>query len=151
MKKAVIGLLMVLALFGTCGCGGNKQVDVPIDIRSAGHIGSLHIELTFDPAVLQAKDVKTGKLVEKANIVSSLNNSGRVIIGIIDANGINGDGTVVTVSFDVIGKGTSTLGLENIEAYDATTLLDHATLADAGSFAAESSAVTSPVITFQGQ
>jgi hypothetical protein len=150
MRKVVVGLILVLALLGVAGCGGNSKVDVPINLEAATNVGSLHLELTYDTTVLQAVGVKSGELAEKATIESNLENQGKVIIGIIDANGISGDGVVATVSFNIIGDGTSNLALDNVNAYDANTLQDLATEVSSGNFVRADSSVTSPTIIIRG-
>ena len=51
---------------------------------------------------------------------------GRVWVGIVDSNGMSGDGSLVIMSFQAVGEGetVSQLTLENVEAYDAQTLID---------------------------
>jgi len=126
-----------------------EGVAVPINLTDAVNVGSLHIELIYDSAVLEATGVKAGKLGRNAMIESNLETPGRVIIGIIDAAGINGDGPVVTVSFKAKGKeGTSPLTLENLEAHDAETLYDIITEASPGEFVAKDNSFTAPSIVF---
>lgn len=150
-------LLLVLMLVMALALGGCEliprpaagEVGVPINLSGASNVGSLHIELAYDSTVLEATEVKAGKLGRNAVIESNLGTPGRAIIGIIDAAGINGDGSVVTVSFKATGKeGTSPLTLENIEAYDAETLYDIIVRVSPGEFVAKDSSFTAPVITF---
>jgi len=149
----VLMLVMALAL-GGCNLipipkSAAGVVGVPINFSGASNAGSLHIELVYDSTMLEATEVKAGKLGGNAVIESNLGTPGRAIIGIIDAVGINGDGSVVTVSFKTKGKeGTSSLTLENIEAYDAETLYDIITRTSPGEFVAKDSSFTAPVITF---
>jgi len=122
---------------------------VPINLQGASNVGSLHIELVYDSAMLEATGVKAGKLGRNAVIESNMETPGRAIIGIIDASGINGDGPVVTVSFKAKGKeGTSSLTLENVEAYDAETLYDIITKTFPGEVMAKDNSFTVPAITF---
>ena len=85
--------------------------------------------------------------IKNAMIEYNLKTPGRLTVGIIDAVGINGSGSVVTVSFKVIDKGgTSPITLGKIEANDATTLIDIPIKASAGNFIAKDQSFTAPVI-----
>jgi hypothetical protein len=84
----------------------------------------------------------TGKLARNAAVNSNLETPGRAVVGFVDAIGINGDGTTITVSFNVVGKGTSHLTLENVAAYDAETLYDILTEITASSYQSEKNVVT---------
>jgi len=145
-------MLVVVLVLGGCNLipkSTTGEVGMPINLQGASNVGSLHIELVYDSAMLEATGVKAGKLGRNAVIESNLETLGRVIIGIIDASGINGDGSVVTVSFKAKGKeGTSSLTLENLEANDAETLYDIITKASPGEFTAKDNSFTAPAITF---
>ncbi len=93
--------------------------------------------------------IKAADLAENAMMEYNIENPGRVIIGIIDSSGINGDGTVATVSFNVVdSEGTSTLTLEKVETHDATTLVDIINETSDGGFVAKEQSVTAPLISF---
>ncbi len=139
---------------GTAGDGDREEgiviteVKVPINLEDASNVGSLHIELVYGPSVLEVKKVEAGNLAQNAMIESNLGIPGRVIIGIIDATGINGDGSVVVVSFEIVGEGSSYLTLENPEAYAAETLSSIMTTVTVGSYQVDGNKVTPPVIAF---
>ncbi len=93
--------------------------------------------------------MEAGNLGRNALIEYNLEIPGRVIVGIVDAMGIDGDGTVVTVSFKVVAnEGTSPLSLEHLEATDAETLYDIITEVSPGEFVAKDRSFTPPVVTF---
>ncbi len=159
-KPIIAGLVIIVIVAVVVGViigvgGGSDddganggQVKVPINLEGANNIGSISIELVYDSDVLEATEVVAGELAANAMIESNIQNPGRVIIGIIDSSGINGDGAIATVSFNQVGDGgTSPLTLENVETHDATTLVDIINETSDGSFAAEGNAVTAPVIT----
>jgi len=103
----------------------HRQVtEVPIEIAGASNVGSMHIELAYDPAVLEPVDVKTGALATGAFLESNLDTPGRVVLGLVAAQGISGNGQVAVVLFDVPGRqgDSSSLTLENVQANDASTL-----------------------------
>jgi len=113
-----------------------QRAEVPIEVMEASNVGSLHIELVYDPAVLQPVEVKNGALAGGAFLDKNLNIPGRVVLGLITTQGINGNGEIAVVVFDVPGKdgATSALTLENVRANDATTLADIPTAVENGTF-----------------
>lgn len=72
--------------------------------------------LKYDPDVLRAVAVEAGKLGKNALIESNTVRDGEVIIALADSSGINGDGAVASVAFEVIGDvgTTSYLTLEEV-------------------------------------
>jgi len=131
----------------------SKEIRVPINAIGANRLGSLEFVLVYDPAVLEATEVDKGSLASNAMMEFSIETPGRVWVGMIDANGMNGDGTLAVISFQVIGKDemTTSLALEKIEAYDAETLLDIITEASLGNFTAQDGSFTAPVLNFTGR
>ncbi len=149
----VLVVVLVIALGG--GGGGDDdggvvgEVNVPVNLQGTSNVGSISIELTYDSTVLEATDVKSGNLASNAMMEHNIENPGRVIIGIIDSSGINGDGTVATVSFNVVdSEGTSTLTLDKVETHDATTLVDIINETSDGSFVAKEQSVIAPLVSF---
>ena len=127
-----------------------KDIEVSVFLEGASNVGSLEFVLLYEPTVLQVKRVETGSLINGAILDSSTRTPGMVWAGLIDANGINGDGLAVVVSFDIIGDNgsRSALTLENVVAYDATTLLDIVTKASNGVFVVEDGSLTAPTLEF---
>ena len=99
-------------------------IEVPIEVAGAANVGAMHIELSYDAGVLQANEVKRGPLAGSALLESDLSATGRAVIGLADVAGLNGDGAVAVVAFQVVGRegDASPLTLENLAAHDATTL-----------------------------
>lgn len=126
-------------------------VDIPVQLFDAEGIGSLHIELTYDASALTAVAVSPGDLAENALFEADSTTPGRVIIGIVDAMGITGSGTVATITFEPAGpNASSTLKLENIQAFDADTLIDILLSADPGRFSAAHGTVIPPTLSRGG-
>ena len=126
------------------------NVNVPIHLTGAENIGSLEFVLTYDPSVLEVSGVEAGGLAQSALFDFGTRSPGRLWAGLIDSEGINGDGPIAVVSFKVVGPGTSTslLALENITTYDASSLLDILTNATSGSFTVDGRAFTAPTVAF---
>ena len=124
------------------------NVNVPIHLTGAENIGSLEFVLTYDPSVLEVSGVEAGGLAQSALFDFGTRSPGRLWAGLIDSEGINGDGPIAVVSFKVVGPGASTslLALENITTYDASSLLDILTNATSGSFTVDGRALTAPTL-----
>ena len=132
----------------TVGSGEN-QVTVPINLEGASNVGSISIELAYDSTVLEATDIEAGALASNAMMEYNISTPGQVIIGIIDSSGINGEGVVAEIGFNVIDSdGTSSLTLDTAETHDATSLIDIINEPSDGSFVAEGNTVSAPVVRF---
>ena len=126
------------------------EIQVPINLIGADNVGSLEFVLAYDPEVLVVTGVRLGSLAGQALLESSAATPGFLWTGLIDADGIRGDGPAAIVTFKVIqGGGSNTpLALQNVVAHDATSLLDIIVEASAGSFSAIDGSLSSPSLTF---
>jgi len=120
------------------------QLEVPVNTTNAGNVGSLEFELVYDPSLLKVESVEKGKLADNAMIDFSIARPGRVWVAMVDSTGLNGSGSLAVISFSRIGKEqtSSALTLENVYAYDATSLIDIVTKSNQGSL------TTPPTINF---
>ena len=127
-----------------------STVNVPVYLTGAKNVGSLEFVLTYDPTVLEVSDVEAGGLAQGSLFDFGTREPGRLWAGLIDADGISGDGPVAVVAFKVIGPGSSAswLTLENVSTYDASSLLDILTDTRAGNFTVEGLALAAPALTF---
>jgi len=154
----IILILLVLPLAGCttlskllsgCGGGGAGTAEIPVNLSGASGVGSLHIELVYDSAILAVTTVKAGKLAQNAVVDFNIQTPGRVIIGIVSSNGMSGSGAVASIAFKSKAKsGTSALTLDKVEAYSADTLQDMRTQVSAGQFNARDRSFNAPSITF---
>ena len=128
-----------------------KVISVPILATRAKNVGSLEFVLVYDPAKLEFAQMELGALAGSALIDSSSSRPGRIWAGIVDVQGINGSGTVAVVEFTVRDQtvGALPLTLENITAFDASTLVDIVTTTTPGQFNSSGPALLSPIVTFQ--
>jgi hypothetical protein len=110
---------LTVSVSDTTGAKGST-VEVPINLEGAIEIGSMDIVLNYDANVLSAVDVEAGALGKNALIESNTARKGEVIIALADSSGINGDGTVASVAFEVIGDAgtTSYLTLEAVSVHN---------------------------------
>ena len=128
-----------------------KFITVPILATGAKNVGSLEFVLVYDPAKLELAQVERGVLAGNALIDYSSPGPGRLWTGIIDVQGMNGSGSVAMVKFKLRGDvgGTMPLTLENIAAFDATTLVDIVTGTTPGEFKSSGLSPLSPILLFQ--
>ena len=128
-----------------------KFISVPILATLAKNVGSLEFVLVYDPAKLEFAQMEAGVLTGSALIDSSSSQPGRVWAGIVDVEGITGSGPVAVVKFNILERsaGDLPLILENIAAFDASTLVDIVTTTTSGQFNTSGLALLSPIVTFQ--
>ena len=100
--------------------GSGAEVKVPITITGAEGVGAMHVELTFDPAVLQPLSAEKGRLVSSNALVDSNPQPGRLTIGMVSSDKVSGTGEIIVAKFKVLGKknSKSALGLEKVQAWE---------------------------------
>jgi hypothetical protein len=106
---------------GSAQASPGSTVEVPIEAIGAPGIGPMQMELVYDPAVLTAETVTRGALMSgNALMESNVIPRGRVVIAMVAADPIKGDGVIVKVRFKVIGNAgqQSTLTLETVKAWE---------------------------------
>ncbi|MDD5647826.1 MAG: cohesin domain-containing protein [Dehalococcoidia bacterium] len=120
------------------------NMNVPVNANNADNLGSLEFELVYDPTIVQPESVTKGDLADNAMLDFSLARSGRVWVALVDSNGLSGSGSLAEITFRRVGSGqtAAVLTLENVRAYNATTLVDIMTSTTAGSL------TTPPAINF---
>ncbi|MDA1128368.1 MAG: cohesin domain-containing protein [Chloroflexi bacterium] len=126
-------------------------ISVPILATQAKNVGSLEFVLVYDQAKLEFVQVEPGVLTGSALIDWSSTEPGRVWAAIIDIEGISGSGPVAVVKFNLREPvaGLMPLTVEDINAFDASTLVDIITTTTPGQFNGASLALLSPLVTFQ--
>lgn len=124
---------------------------VPIELRGAPNIGSLHVEMTYDSNAVQVASVQSGTLPPDSLFEYS-NAPGRVTIGLICLDGLSGDGEVATVTFEVLssapGNGQTALVLDNVVAHSTESLLQVMATSSPGSLGLQDMSVLPPVVSF---
>lgn len=95
-----------------------EDVEIPIEVTGASGVGAMHIEMTYDPAVLTVKEVQSGDLLGGGQVAGNTATAGRVTISAIHPGGFSGDGIVAKVVARVGGKDGATcpLSLQNVTA-----------------------------------
>lgn len=130
---AVLALLMVLTSVpaaaqtatvigvndATFESGGSGDIAVTAD--GSAEIVAMHLEITYDPDLLEWQGFEQGELLAGNTLVeSNPETPGLVIIGFATVDPVQAEGELLVADFEVIGDGeTSTVGLENVEAWDS--------------------------------
>jgi hypothetical protein len=156
--KIAILLMLTVAIVVASGCALLKkkpatatgEIKVSIDARNASSLGSLELTLTYDPNVIKAVSVEKGSLATNASLEYSVDKPGRIWLGMVDAGGINGSGTLATIKLDITGSGdaSSSLNFEKVAANRSTNLMEIITQNAPGNVKIKGKAVTNPSITF---
>ncbi len=124
-------------------------VEVPIEVQRASNLGSLQLELVYDPQALELQDVRAGQLARNALVDFNRDTPGRVRIGVVDASGISGDGAIIILFFLPIGQAADIeMNLEAVEASD-TDLKDLVVQSTVGLISRPGKPVTAPVLRFR--
>lgn len=128
-----------------------KDVQVPINLLSASDLGSLEFVLVYEPATMEFVGIDHGVLAPDSLIESNLRAPGKVWFGIIDSQGVTGDGSIAVVSFRTVegGQADSPLYLEDISSHHAKTLLDAPSRSTPGMLTAKDGWFSSPSLVFE--
>ena len=94
-----------------------STVAVSVQVNNANDLAAVQMGLKFDPKILRINNVTGGDLIRRngPDLVPSrnvLNDSGDATIGIArdpSSGGVSGSGTVLTIMFQAVGKGPTTL------------------------------------------
>lgn len=102
-----------------------EKVNYPISVADANQLGGLGFTLMYDTTVLEFIEVQNVELSNNAMIVFNEAERGQILISMIDANGMNGNGLLMEIKFTAIGEiGTgSEMVFSEFRSYD-TNLLD---------------------------
>src|SRR5262249_42838945 len=136
MTKAKLLFVAVLILFaepalaqpaqltvsiGKLEAAAGTEAAIPIVFKGATSVGAVHVEVMYDPQVLEFKEVVKGSLFSgNAMIDSNGGAPGRLIVGLVSLDPVSGDGPTATARFNVKGAAgqTSPLKLQNLRAWD---------------------------------
>ncbi|PKB82225.1 MAG: hypothetical protein BZY88_05025 [SAR202 cluster bacterium Io17-Chloro-G9] len=127
------------------------QMRVPINLQSASDLGSLEFVLVYEPATLEFVGVDPGALAFDSVIETNLRAPGKVWVGMINPQGVNGDGPIAVVSFHTLegGQADSPLYLEEVSGHHASTLLDAPSRPIPGMLTAKDGWFSSPSLVFE--
>lgn len=143
-------VIIVVVVLLVPGESAVREVQIPVNITGASNIGSLHFELVYDEAMLDVTTVESGTLIGSSLYEYNIDTPGRIVVGLINSAGIRGDGPLILFSLQVLEKGSTAvpLVLENVAAYDASTLSRLTLSTMNGSFMLKDSSFTPPTLLF---
>ena len=124
MGTAVIAQGTVTVLVGDVQAVHGEDVEIHIEVKDASGVGAMHVEMSYDPAVLSPiRGVELGDLASGGLVVGNTDSPGIVTIAIAHPTGFSGDGVVAKVMARAAGSdGASTdLGLENVTVHHYQT------------------------------
>lgn len=114
---------------------GSGPVVVPVRVEQADGVGALKVELTYDAGGARATKVEAGEFAPM--LESNLDTPGRIVIGILNIEGIQGDGPVALIHFDPGStRGETALKVKSVQAYHAETRFELAPKMTDGKLAA---------------
>jgi hypothetical protein len=152
---AVLIVVIVVVVLNLMGGGGGTglvtEVKVPINLKNAANIASLHLELTYDSKTLNAVSLTGGNSLGNAIYEYDLKSPGEILFGMVSSQGIKTDGSLVVITFKLsttAGSVTS-MNLKNVIAYDGNTFTEVSSSTTAGSLNIRSGDVLPPTITFR--
>jgi hypothetical protein len=101
------------------------DIDMSLQFRGGSRVGTLHAEMTWDESQLELVSVQRGSLPAEA-LFQYGTSAGRVAVGLVSLEGIDGDVAVATLRFrvapDSVRAGDAFIDVENVAAYDALAL-----------------------------
>jgi hypothetical protein len=127
-----------------------EQVEIPIIVSGSPGMVAMHLELAYDPAVLEVATVDPGPLLAgNALLEFNTEEAGRVVIGFASTDQVTGDGTLAVVQFTVAGLegDTSPLSLQNGQAWDEAGV-DILVQMESGAFTVGKAGLSSDVLLF---
>jgi len=123
---------------------------VSISVDGARRLGALQFDLRFDPAVLEAKSVAIGDLLEQSQGAMEFNPNepGRLRVAIASPRPIKGDGELLQASFLVKGANgaTSPIKVEVPQAWQSDTYVEILVLPRDGMFTVKGKQGTSSLL-----
>ncbi len=99
-----------------------SSIEVAIEVENAKDLGSMDVVVAFDSSILKVKSVGKGEL--NRGLISSSTKDGIIAVSLADSKGINGNGAVAVITFEVLKAGTSDLTIQSVKAYDVNTHVD---------------------------
>ena len=100
-------------------------IRIPIRVEGGVDVGSLDLNIAFDPTLLSAKSAQDGAF--DSTVINLEADSGVVKVIAFQATnpGLNGNFTVAEIAFEALGVGESTLDLEIVTLTDSTPQVNH--------------------------
>ncbi len=129
--------LVVQSGSGTVG----EDIGVPVAVAQPSGLGALEVEVVYDAAVLELKQVAEGKLLADGMLDHKVLGPGRVRCDLMSAKPIDAGGELFVLHFQAkAGAGRTEIRLENPQAWDHADILEMRVACEAGQLALDESA-----------
>jgi len=129
-----------------------SEFQVPVQLRGAPGVGSLFIELQYDPSAVELVGLDSAALPANTLFDHGLG-QGRVTIGVVNSSGLTGDWVVAFITCrraaGAATSGDTTIVVSEVRAHRAADLAQVAATSSNGRVNLSSLAVVAPTITFQ--
>ncbi len=111
-----------------------ETVTIQVLAAEAANIGSLEFVLVYDTDVWELSDVQPGSLAANALVDTHFPSPGHLWTGIVDPNGINGNGPLTILTFNRLGDASDPVAItiQAVSAFNVDTLVDVLTEATPG-------------------
>jgi len=100
-------------------------IPIPIRVEGGGDVGSLNLNITFDPTLLSVKSTQDGAFDSTTINLGADRGVVKVIAYQAVNPGLNGNFAVAEITFEAIGVGESTLDIEIITLTDSSPQVNH--------------------------
>jgi hypothetical protein len=105
---ATVNAAVITVSIDSTSAGSGSKVVIPVKVSGASNLGAMDLMTTYDSSVLKFSSAEVGSLSTNGMIESNGNSPGVIKIGFVDSRGVTGDGTLITLTFDVVGKNGAT-------------------------------------------
>lgn len=83
----------------------SEYINVAINVNEADDIGSLNLDLIYDPTIIIAENVILGKTASGSLFAYTIkNDAGKVSLGYATTKGISGTGPLSVIKFKIVGE-----------------------------------------------
>ena len=126
-RRAMFGFLLVCALApglraegvlsvtaARAPTGGEAVVDLVL--TGAPATGAMDVEIAFPPEALKFLRAETGKAAENGQLQANVSKPGRLEVALVDMDGLDGDGAVAALTFQVNAPAGTRVPLEIVSA-----------------------------------
>jgi hypothetical protein len=142
LSSAVAHAASVTLIAPKCQGATGDEIKAPIQAREAEGIGSLQMEVVYDPTLLEPMEVEEGKMLPGAMLAFNVVEPGRLRVAVVGdpQKPVRGDGELAVVKFKVLGAAgkQGPLSIEHAQAWEQTDdALDMLVKLEPGKFSIE--------------
>ena len=129
---------------------GEGEVLVPVLVEDMEGVRTLDFTLAYDPQLVTGISVIQSEVGRLSVMEYDVDSDGRLTVGIRDAMGLSGTGTILVVRFraNEQAEGPATLEFTQVEATDARTMLERPVEGQDGRIDTATLEVVAPVLRF---